>query len=151
MKSDAQLRRDLLAELAWDPAVAPCAVDVIVRDGVATVVGTVDSYAHDCAIRRALCRVAELKAIAPELTVEPPLECRRDDAEIAAMAAETLRWNVCIPSRCVSLSARGGRVMLTGEVEWDYQRRSAENALCGLPGLRGIDNEIVVAHRRQSA
>jgi len=151
MKSDAQLKRDLLAELAWDPAVAPCAVDVIVRDGAATVIGTVDSYARDCAIRRALCRIAELKAIAPELTVEPLPECRRDDTEIAAMATETLRWNVCVPSRTIALSAKGGRVTLTGEVEWDYQRRSAENALCDLPGLRGIDNEIVVAQHRKTA
>ncbi|MBA2721468.1 MAG: BON domain-containing protein [Methylibium sp.] len=40
MKTDAQLKRDVSAELAWDPAINANAIGVGVKDGVVTRTGT---------------------------------------------------------------------------------------------------------------
>ena len=37
MKTDWQLKRDVMDELAWDPAISANAVGVAVKDGVVTV------------------------------------------------------------------------------------------------------------------
>ena len=39
MKTDAQLKNDVLAELGWDPAIKATDVGVIVKDGVVTLTG----------------------------------------------------------------------------------------------------------------
>ena len=38
-------------------------------------------------------------------------------------------------------------VDLAGEVEWDYQRGAAENAIRGLTGIRGISNKITIKQK----
>ena len=54
MKTDADLRREVEAELAWDPAVKSTAIGVAVKDGVVTLSGHLESYAEKRAIEKAL-------------------------------------------------------------------------------------------------
>jgi len=42
--SDEKIQRDVLAELKWDARLQPNEIGVIVKDGVVTLTGTVDSY-----------------------------------------------------------------------------------------------------------
>ena len=42
--TDEQIQRDVLAELRWDARVGPNEVGVIVKDGVVTLTGWLDSY-----------------------------------------------------------------------------------------------------------
>ena len=83
MKSDAQLRSDILAELNWEPAINATEIGVIVKDGVVTLTGHLDSYAHKRAAERAAQRVKGVKALATELAVKlgagylPALDGRR--------------------------------------------------------------------------
>ena len=37
-----------------------------------------------------------------------------------------------------------GWITLRGEVEWDYQRRSAEKAVRNLMGVVGVSNQITI-------
>ena len=53
-KPDADIRKDVLAELEWDPAIDPTHVGVAVRDGVVTVTGHLDTYAEKYAVQRAV-------------------------------------------------------------------------------------------------
>ena len=46
MKTDADLKREVEAELAWDPAVKSTAIGVAVKDGVVTLSGHLESYAE---------------------------------------------------------------------------------------------------------
>ncbi len=71
MKTDMQIKRDVLDQLAGEPSVTASAIGVAVRDGVATLTGTVPTYAEKCAAERAARRVAGVQAIAEEIRVEP--------------------------------------------------------------------------------
>ncbi|HJV63222.1 MAG TPA: BON domain-containing protein [Albitalea sp.] len=147
MKTDADLKRDVEAELAWDPAVTSSAVGVVVKDGIVTLTGHLNTFAEKYAIERALRRVAGVKAIALELDVKLSPEHRRSDTEIAASCEQALRWNTLVPLDKVRLTVDKGWVTLQGEVDWDYQRRSVEKAVRPLMGVVGISNDMTIKPR----
>ena len=62
MKTDSDLKKDVLEELAWDPLVPEERIGVAVRDGVVTLTGHLDSYAEKVAARRAAERLYEADA-----------------------------------------------------------------------------------------
>jgi osmotically-inducible protein OsmY len=147
MKSDAQLQKDILAELKWDPIVNETDVGVIVKDGVVTLTGHLASYAEKCAAERAAQRVHGLKALAIELTVKLPSPNERTDAQIAAAAENAIEWNSLVPQDKVRPTVEHGWITLNGEVEWDYQRRAAEKSLRNLLGVTGVTNLVHVKPR----
>lgn len=72
MKSDSQIREEVIQELRWDPQVTdPDAIGVAVKDGAVTLTGAVSTYAQKFAAVRAASRVYGVKAVADELTVKP--------------------------------------------------------------------------------
>lgn len=91
MKTDAELKKDVIAELNWDPAVESDAIGVAVKDGIVTVSGHLDTYAQRFAVERALQRVHGVKAIALELDVKLSPQHKRSDTEIAEAVEQTLK------------------------------------------------------------
>jgi len=144
VKTDADLKRDVNAELAWDPAVKSTAIGVAVKDGVVTLTGHIDTFAEKHAASRAVRRVAGVKAIALELDVKLAPDHKRSDTDIATSAEQALKWNTLVPVEAIRLTVDHGWVTLQGDVEWDYQRRSVEKVIRPLMGVVGISNEIVL-------
>ena len=144
MKTDADLKRDVTAELAWDPSVKATAIGVAVKDGVITLTGHIDTFAEKHATSRAVRRDAGVKAIALELDVKIAPDHKRSDTDIATSAEQALKWNTLVPVEAIRLTVDHGWVTLQGDVEWDYQRLSVEKAIRPLMGVVGISNEIVL-------
>jgi osmotically-inducible protein OsmY len=150
MKTDAQLRSDVMDELTWDPAVKATHVGVTVDDGVVTLTGHLDSFAEKHAVEHAVQRVAGVRGVAMEVDVKQAASHRRSDSEIAQAAAHALRSDSLVPDGKVQVQVENGWVTLTGEVDWGYQFASAEQCVRPLPGVRGLFNEIVVKPRVKS-
>jgi osmotically-inducible protein OsmY len=144
MKTDTQLRNDIQAELNWAPDVKTSDIGVIVKDGVVTLTGHLASYAEKYAVERAVQRVHGVKALAIELTVKLPFDNQRTDADIALAAERALEWNVLVPDEKIRPMLEKGWLTLNGEVEWDYQRSAAENAVRDLMGVTGVSNLVKV-------
>ncbi|MFZ2293676.1 MAG: BON domain-containing protein [Polaromonas sp.] len=147
MKTDAQLKADVIDELAWDPAINATGIGVMVTDGVVTLTGHLNSFAEKHAVERAVHRVAGVRGIALELDVKLSAEHKRSDSEIAQTAAAALRLNSLVPDGKVQVEVEDGWVTLTGEVDWSYQRARAEQCIRPLAGLRGLDNRITIKPR----
>jgi osmotically-inducible protein OsmY len=147
MKTDADLKRDVSDELAWDPSVDSTAIGVAVKDGVVTLTGHIDTFAQKHAVARAVRRVAHVKAIALELDVRLAPDHKRSDTDIAASAEQALKWNTLVPSDTIKLTVDHGWITLRGEVDWDFQRRTVEKAIRPLMGVVGISNEITLRIR----
>ncbi|APW37261.1 OsmY domain-containing protein [Rhodoferax koreense] len=147
MKTDLQLRDDVLAELKWTPDVDETDVGVIVKDGIVTLTGHMKSYAEKHAAERATQRVAGVKGVAVELKVQLPLSSQRTDADIAAAAERALEWDALVPSNAVRPTVEGGWVTLDGRVEWDYQRSAAHRAVRNLLGVTGVTNNVAIVPR----
>ena len=142
MKSDIELRRDVEQELEWEPSIDARRIGVSVADGIVTLTGVVDSYSEKWKAERVVERLAGVRGIANDIVVEPTAE--RSDTDIAKAAVDALKWNVLVPSEKIKVKVNKGWVRLTGEVNWDYQRRAAERAVRDLPGVKGITNLISV-------
>ncbi len=147
MKTDTELKRDVEAELAWDPAINAAAVGVAVSQGVVTLSGHLDTYAEKAAIAKVLQRVAGVKAIALELDVRLSPEHRRSDTDIATAIQSALAWNTVVPPDRVRATVDKGWVTLTGELEWDFQRKSVEKTVRPMIGVVGISNQVALRPR----
>ena len=97
MINDVDLQRDVFDELKWEPAVHSTHIGVIVKDGVVTLDGVVDSYPEKWAAERAAKRVAGVKALAEELEVKIPGSGKQTDADIAEAAENALKWILPYP------------------------------------------------------
>jgi osmotically-inducible protein OsmY len=144
MKTDAQLKKDVSAELEWDPSINASQVGVAVKDGVVTLTGHLDTFAEKHAIERAAQRVRGVKAVAVELDVKLEPGHKRSDSEIAAAAEAALAWHALVPADRMQVRVEKGWVTLQGEVDWDYQRRQAEKAVRPLVGVVGVSNAITL-------
>lgn len=144
MKSDSEIRDDVIEELRWEPRISdPDTIGVAARDGAVTLTGSVPSYAEKLAAVQAAERVYGVKAVANDLKVKLP-GTPRDDADIATAIAHVLEWNVQIPEGKVHARVQDGWVTLEGEVEHDYQRREVERMVRNVRGVTGVTDTIMV-------
>lgn len=144
MKTDEQLKKDVTAELEWDPAVDPAHVGVAVKAGVVTLTGHLDTYAEKYAAQRAVQRVVGVKGIAVEVDVVLDPRHVRSDSEIAAAAESAFKWHALVPADKIQVVVEKGWVTLRGEVDWDYERQEAEKAVRPLVGVVGVSNAITL-------
>jgi osmotically-inducible protein OsmY len=142
MKSDSDIKKDVLEELLWDPLVPEARVGVSVRDGIVTLTGHLDTYAEKIAVKRAVERVSGVKAIAVELDVIPIGVHKHSDTEIAAAVEHALSWNTSVPQGRVRVVVEKGWVTLSGELDWNFQRRAVERMVRPLKGVVGIVDNI---------
>ena len=142
MKTDSEIKKDVLSELLWDPLVAETKVGVTVNEGVVTLTGHLDTYAEKVAAKRAAERVSGVKAIAVEIDVIPVGSHQRSDTEIALAVEHALSWNTSVPQDRVKLTVEKGWVTLTGDLDWNFQRRAVERMVRPLKGVVGITDNI---------
>jgi len=143
MQSDTALQTSVLDELRWEPGVDSTEIGVTVKDGVVTLQGTVDSYAEKWAAEKAVKRLTGVKALAEELKVKLPGDSARTDADIARAAENALEWNVSVPDG-IKVTVEDGFVTLEGQVDWQYQKWAAGDAVNYLLGVKGLTNLITV-------
>ena len=143
--TDDDLRRDVAAELRWDPQVDGAAIEISAASGVVTLRGTVASLGHKRAGGNAAARVRGVTRVANELRVQIPDRDQRDDEDLRGDVLEALMLEGSVPMT-VDAQAREGFVTLTGTVQWQYQREAAESRTASVPGVAGIDNAIALAH-----
>ena len=140
--TDREIQTDVMAELRWDPSVAATEIGVVVKDGVVTLTGTVDTYMKKWRAEEAAHRVNGVIAVANEIQVRSLGE--RTDSDIAAAAVHALSWNSAIPQGKVHVTVDKGWITLKGDVEWQYQRQEAERVVRRLLGVKGVSNLITV-------
>jgi osmotically-inducible protein OsmY len=142
MKTDVEIRDDVLDELAWQPEIDETEIGVIVEKGVVTLTGTVDSYSKKLAAENAVKGVKGVRAVAEDIEVRYGTEYKKSDKEIAKASADALKWNYSVPEDKVSIKVDNGWVYLNGEVQWSFQKEAAKRAVENLVGVRGVSNAI---------
>ncbi len=144
MKSDAELQKDVMTELKWEPSVAAAEIGVAVKDGIVTLNGYVDSYFAKSTVERTAARVFGIRAVAGEIKVRFPGSLTRTDEDIAGAAVYVLDWDVSVPHDRIEVSVQDGWLTLRGEVDWWYQKDGARDAVQKLIGVVGLTNYITV-------
>src|SRR6266446_5733879 len=138
IRTDEAIQTDILEELKWDTRVQPNEIGVMVKDGIVTLTGWVDSYLKKMAAEEAAHRVRGVKAVANDIEVRLPGSAERTDADLAKAVLNALRWDAAIPTDKVDVTVSQGWVTLKGEVEFGFQKHDAERAVRRLSGVRGV-------------
>jgi osmotically-inducible protein OsmY len=146
-RTDEQIQQDVLAELKYEPRVSPNEIGVVVKNGVVTLTGWVDSYTKRWAAEEAAHRVRGVKAVANDIEVKLPGSSERTDADIAAAAIRALQVDAALPADKIDVTVSKGWVTLKGEVEWQYQKEDAERVVRRLTGVKGVVNSLTVKPR----
>jgi osmotically-inducible protein OsmY len=142
MKSDPEIREDVVRELQWDVQVPDSdSIGVAVKDGAVTLTGHTPTYAQKLAVVSAAERVYGVKAVADEVTVHLSGD-PRDDGDIARTIAHVLESNTQIPESKVQAEVENGWVTLNGDVDYSYQRYEVERMTRNVRGVKGITNLV---------
>lgn len=142
MKTDVQIQKDVMEELRWTPLLKSSEIGVAVKDGVVTLSGMVDTYSKKMEAERAASNVAGVKAVALDIQVGVSAYFKRTDTEIAEDVLKALKQHTSIPEDKIKVKVEDGIVTLEGEVEWEYQRVAANNAIQNFAGITNVWNFI---------
>jgi osmotically-inducible protein OsmY len=145
MKTDSDLQKSVLQELAWDTRVDEAAIGVSVHHGIVTLNGVVGSWAEKHAAEEAAHRIAGVLDVANEIEIKPSWSTKHSDTEIAEAVRHALEWDVFVPQRQIrSTVCDNGHVVLSGTVSTLRQRDEAERVVRNLEGVRLVTNQIAI-------
>jgi osmotically-inducible protein OsmY len=110
MRCDTDIRRDVEAELQWDPSIDDRKIGIIANDGIVTLTGEVTHLTGRWAAgplgrwaaEEIAKRASGVRAIANEIQGKIPWSGIRSDTEIAEAAANALRWNVATATSSIT-------------------------------------------------
>jgi osmotically-inducible protein OsmY len=142
MKTNAELQRDVLEELLWDPSINAANLQVTADRGTVRLSGSIASYTEKWAAKRATERVRGVVSVVNNVEVRLPADDERTDADLAGTASDALRWNRLVPHELISVAAVRGRLTLTGDVPYHYQREAVYNAVRTLVGVKDVNNHV---------
>jgi len=145
MKTNTELQRDVLDELAWEPSVDAAEIGVSVENGIVILNGTVKSLSQKWTAERVAQRVEGVRAVTDELVVKLPGDSQYSDADIAQAAVTALDWNASVPKNRIKVLVEHGLVTLQGAVEYRFQKDATEAAISNLRGVKGVSNLITIS------
>ena len=144
MKTNEDIRKDVIDEIKWDPQVKDVSnqINVVANEGIVTLSGVVDSYAKKMAAERAAQRVAGVRIVASDIEVDSGRS--KSDSEIAEEIESALHWNSSVNNDQVKILVNDGFVYLDGTVDWEFERKLVHRSVEHLSGVRGIVNNISI-------
>jgi osmotically-inducible protein OsmY len=144
MKTDSDLRIDVIDELEWEPSIDASQIGVAASGGVVTLTGTVPRYTEKMEAERLAKSIAGVKAVANDIEVRLLGSSERNDTDIAAAAVNAIKWHTSIPDEKVTVTVRNGWVTLEGQLQWNFQRAAVRSAVSNLVGVKGVVNNITI-------
>lgn len=143
-RSDSDLKRRILRELKWDSRISWASINVEVDEAVATLTGSVTSYAQKVAAQEAVHRVKGVLDVANDIQVNPSDGFVRSDTELARAVRSALEWDALVPEDQIQSTVSDGWVTLEGEVNYWRERTDAERAIRRLTGVVVLINKITI-------
>lgn len=151
MKADENLQKNVQEALKWEPQLHAAEIGVIAKDGIVTLTGTVDNYYKKNEAENAAKKVNGVKAIVEKIEIKSPDSKSINDNYIAEKILNVFKSDFSIPDEKIKLKVEKGWVTLEGNVNWNYQKELAKNAVIDLMGVRGVTNNIMTRTNRNDA
>lgn len=145
-KPDLKVQSDVMDELKWTPDVDSAGIGVSVHNGAVTLSGEVRSLPERIAAGKAALRVRGVVAVADDLVVHTA-ESVADDTDIAAAVNAALRSLGIDAAAPLQAEVRDQVVVLTGKLEWNYQRGVVARAVANIAGVRRVDDRTTLTDR----
>ncbi len=143
-KSDAEITDNVIAELIWDPAVIVAELDVVSSNGMVNLYGTAAYFGVKYAAEEAAYRVGGVRGVTNDIVVDPRALGVRVDADIQTDVRGAFLLDTGVPDDRLGVSVHEGFVILTGNLDHNYQRTAAEEDARRIAGVKGVTNHISV-------
>lgn len=144
MKSNEELQKNVVAAINWEPLLQAASIGVMVKEGIVSLTGSVNTYAKKAEAEQATKNVAGVRKVFEDIKVVCSDKDKRSDAEIMTAIENVFKWHYDIPTEKVTVIVENSWVFLSGELEWNYQKEAAKSAVSNLIGIIGITNNISV-------
>lgn len=142
MKTDTDIKRDVEAELEWNPEIDQTDIAVKVNQGVVALSGFVSSYPEKYRAEAAVKHVVGVTGVANDIEVRLPARDAVTDPKLARDVVAALQAALPDAWQDIEPLVREGKVALEGAVEWRYQREIADDAVRGVRGVISVRNSI---------
>ena len=83
-----------------------------------------------------------MRAVANDITVQ--VKGTLTDKDIAESVAKMIESNIMLADENIDITIDNGIVTLSGQVSWEYQRRSAERSVEHLKGVITVVNRVQI-------
>lgn len=145
MKTDQQIKKDIVDRLKYDSRVDASNIKVKVDAGKVTLSGNTLTYSEKIAASDIAWYVSGVTSVEDQLTVEfPSTYTVPSDSDIKSNVNQMLDWNTDIDSDSIDISVTSGLVTLEGSVPTYWQKLQAENDAGRVNGVIGVTNKIAV-------
>ena len=137
-RKDQEIQDDVTNSLLYDPATDSYEIDVAVKDNVATLTGTVQSWQEKQLCEKVAKGVSGVMAVINNIGVE--YKDIRPDREIKKEIETILKWDVLVDHALIGVNVDDGKVMLSGVVGSAAEKRIAVNDAY-VPGVKSVDSK----------
>jgi len=140
--SDTELAHRVVNALAWDVEVPNEKIQAKVEDGWVTLEGTVDWQYQRNAAERAVRYLGGIKGVANQITIAPSMSASAYD--VAQRIKAALHRTAEVEAKRVEVTAKDGKVVLTGSVRSWPERADVERAAWSASGVMAVDDRLAV-------
>jgi osmotically-inducible protein OsmY len=141
-RSDPDIARDAVHALESHTNI-PQSVTVTVRDGFVTLEGSVEWNYQRSAAEAAVRHLKGVKGVSSAITIAPTAS----PGQLKALISDALRRSAEVEAKQIEVDAHDGTVSLRGVVTSWAERHEAERAAWAAPGVKNVENHLVVAPR----
>jgi len=144
MRSDADIMRDVEAELRFRPDIDERDIAVKIDNSVVTMTGFTRTFLDKQRAEEAVKRVAGVSGVANDIEVRLGGGDGLTDPEITRAAVQAVRSVMPSASQSIKVLVHHGYITLEGNVEWYYLKEQAEQAVRRQRGVMGVTNSISI-------
>jgi osmotically-inducible protein OsmY len=145
MKNNADLQKDVMEAIKWEPLLNAAEIGVTAKDGIVTLTGTVDNYFKKSEAETAAKNVAGVKAVVENIVIKfADSAAKKDDNDIAKEIIDAWKGDWQVPQEKIKVKVENGWVTLEGELQWNFQKEAAKNTTKNLLGVTGVSNHISI-------
>lgn len=141
-RDDNEIATEVLNAFKWNLEVPNDQIKVKVEKGWVTLEGELPWNYQKEAAKKSVSKLAGVKGVTNSIKIksETQDEIEKRDIESALMR----HWS--INDRDIQVNVSGSRVTLNGTVHSWYQKQEAERIAWNAPGVRNVDNELVIEY-----
>ncbi len=139
--SDADIAAAAVNRLAWDSSLPNDAVKVKVEKGWVTLTGEVEWHYQMEAAEREVRHLMGVIAVVNKITIKS----RVDTANLQDDIQHALHRSIFFQPERVHVSAKDGRIKLTGTVDSWTERQTAGSTAWAAHGATSVENNLIIA------
>ena len=140
-RGDQDIAQAALQALEWHVQVPHARIRVKVEKGIITLEGAVDYRYQQIAAENAVRNLTGVKAVINLINVKPVAS----PSDVKMKIENALRRAAEIDAQRIQVDVRNDKVILRGTVRSRAERRDAERAAWGAPGVSQVEDDLTVA------